>query len=418
MKHRLLSFAFRTANFIIQKSNARLIFSLQRLYFFLKETLLNPGIALKEYKRLRADSPNAKKRVVFDVWYELGWSYLAPLYNEFLKYGKLEPVVSIPSGKNMESIKTSLLNAGVEGKRIIQVPGIVLSSGGIFITTRTGFIRAPRKCVKIQMFHDAGFKSNSIVSDYNLCMDHVFLQSRVDQKLLAERKIKIKSKAILHEIGNPKLDALFENALPQDHYLKKLGLPADRKTILYAPTWNPPSSLHKFGMAIIDALARNGYNVLVRLHPFSLDTASPHYTGGMDWMKEIHERFKEFSCVRLAQDPIPYPYFHAADLMVSDISGIIMEFAALGKPILRIKIKELEENPYNQAMPYYEEAIQELIRPMDEGKFTKEHLIKTVEIILDEKKCNKEAIYNFLFNPGKSTMAAVAQIQEIQARQE
>lgn len=413
MKHRLFHFAFQVANFLIQKLPARLIFVLQRIYFFFKEALLHPFAAFQEYRKINKVFPHPHQRIILDVWYELGWSYVAPLYRELAEKKKIQPMLSIPLNRMTQNIKSRLVAEGVNEKHIILTPGIVLSSGGVFITTRTGFIRAPRRCTKIQMFHDAGFKSNSIVSDYNLCMDHVFLQSRVDQKLLNERKIKIKAKAKLHEIGNPKLDALFENALPQDHYLKKLGLPADRKTILYAPTWNPPSSLHKFGMDIIDALSRNGYNVLVRLHPFSLDTASPHYTGDVNWMKEIHERFKEFPCVKLAQDPIPYPYFHAADLMVSDMSGIIMEFAMTGKAVLRIKVKELETNPENQASSYYREALRGVITEMEEKEFTREMFMEKVKSVLAARHDEKHVAGSILFNPGKGTEAAVKIILDI-----
>lgn len=353
------------------------------------------------------------KRIILDVWIELAWGYMHPIYTGLMATGTIKPIVSVPENAAGKKIRRLLSAQGISENQIFSTPGIALSSGGMFLTARTGFIRAPRRCTKIQMFHDAGFKSNSIVSDYNLCMDHVFLQSRVDQKLLNERKIKIKAKAKLHEIGNPKLDALFENALPQDHYLKKLGLPADRKTILYAPTWNPPSSLHKFGMDIIDALSRNGYNVLVRLHPFSLDTESPHYTGDVNWMKEIHERFKEFPCVKLAQDPIPYPYFHAADLMVSDMSGIIMEFAMTGKPVLRIKVKELETNPENQASSYYREALRGVITEMEEKEFTREMFMEKVKSVLAARHDEKHVAGGVLFNPGKGTKTAVKIILDI-----
>ena len=91
-----------------------------------------------------------------------------------------------------------------------------------------------------------------------------------------------RSSAVL--VGFPKADRLVNGELRRRRRSDaRLGLEPGRPTALYAPTWSPASSLHVAGEAIVAALADDGWNVIVKLHPLSLDREVPKYSGGIDW---------------------------------------------------------------------------------------------------------------------------------------
>src|SRR5205814_879967 len=112
-----------------------------------------------------------------------------------------------------------------------------------------------------------------------------------------------------------------------------LGLDARQPTALYAPTWSPASSLNVAGDAIIATLAAEGCNVIVKLHPCSLDPAVPKYSGGIDWRARMQALVRPGRIVHV-EDPDASPLLAASDLMVTDHSTIGYEFCLLDRPLI------------------------------------------------------------------------------------
>jgi len=104
-------------------------------------------------------------------------------------------------------------------------------------------------------------------------------RDRMDRYLA--KGIVSRSSAVL--VGFPKADRLVNRGYDAAAIRRRLGLQPGRPTALYAPTWSPASSLHVAGEAIVAALADEGWNVIVKLHPLSLDREVPKYSGGIDW---------------------------------------------------------------------------------------------------------------------------------------
>jgi len=116
--------------------------------------------------------------------------------------------------------------------------------------------------------------------------------------------------------------------------LRVLGLPANRPTVLYAPTWSPASSLNLLGVALLKRLRELPVNVIVKLHDRSCDPRR-QYSGGIDWPAMLAPYLADGEAV-LASEADICPYLAAADVMVTDHSSAGFEYLLLDRPLVRI----------------------------------------------------------------------------------
>jgi len=144
--------------------------------------------------------------------------------------------------------------------------------------------------------------------------------------------------------GYPKVDDLINGVYKKKEVLHDLGLEADRKTILYAPAWDPGGTLRTHGSKIVEKLlSLDKINIIVKLHPVSLEpVSSPYYnfyTGGVDWKKKF-EVFNAFPNFRFVNDYFINPLLSCSDIMVTDFSGVALEFMVLDRPVIYIDCPE------------------------------------------------------------------------------
>lgn len=128
--------------------------------------------------------------------------------------------------------------------------------------------------------------------------------------------------------GYSKLDSYFKFT-EQDKItlLKKYGLDPNKKTILYAPTFYPSSILklkNNFPETFRD------YNIIIKPHSNiflrSKYRKTLHHI--RNWEKYGNVYIPDFHEANIL------PFMHCADLMISDISSAVYEFAGLGKPVI------------------------------------------------------------------------------------
>jgi len=129
-----------------------------------------------------------------------------------------------------------------------------------------------------------------------------------------------------HLTGFAKLDPLYNGEAPSLD-LCQLGLDPEKKTILYAPTFYP-SSIELFPDEFPGDFA--GYNIIVKPHYFS-QTKTRYYH-----QREKFTFWNEYPNVHLASvdDHSLLPFMATADLLISEASSSIFEFAALDKPVV------------------------------------------------------------------------------------
>jgi hypothetical protein len=135
-------------------------------------------------------------------------------------------------------------------------------------------------------------------------------------------------------VGFSKLDpAVYFNPTEREASLISLGLIPSRKTILYAPTYYP-SSIELMNRDFPDELS--DFNIIIKPHQFS-------YSDKYKKQRLLMEHWKGYDNVYLAkpEDFDILPFFSISDVMISDESSAIFEFAALGRPVIRNRFVKL-----------------------------------------------------------------------------
>jgi hypothetical protein len=100
---------------------------------------------------------------------------------------------------------------------------------------------------------------------------------------------------------------------------------SERSVVLVAPSWGPMSIFEVFGTSLVRTVARH-YDVIVRPHP-QMERSQP----------ELYREVIALEGVTVDTGGTPLAAMAAADILISDISGIMHEFAFVHeKPVLLI----------------------------------------------------------------------------------
>lgn len=174
-----------------------------------------------------------------------------------------------------------------------------------------------------QLYHGIGTKTD-VYSPTLMEMDVRFVEGpHYEQRLRA-----LFPDASLAAVGYAKVDP-FSYPEPERPRLDlaALGLDPAKKTLLYAPT-HMPSSFPKMAEEFPQHFA--DFNLLVKPHSLS-------FFGGK---KKSHRRLMELWSrapnvhVAAYDEYDPLPYMTTADLLISDESSVLFEFAVLDRPIV------------------------------------------------------------------------------------
>ncbi|MDD3984708.1 MAG: bifunctional glycosyltransferase family 2 protein/CDP-glycerol:glycerophosphate glycerophosphotransferase [Methanobacterium sp.] len=189
------------------------------------------------------------------------------------------------------------------------------------------------------------------------------------------------------EYGYPRNDILYDNNNELSNIIKEnLGLPLDKKIILYAPTWRDDEyydvGQYKFDLKLnLDKLQEElgeDYIVLIRTHYFIADNLDL-------------TRFKEFAFNVSYYDDIAELYL-ISDILITDYSSVFFDFANLKRPIL---FYVYDYKKYSSKLRgFYIDMEKDLPGPL---LFTTEQVInniQNIDIILQEYKRKYDEFYN------------------------
>ncbi len=105
------------------------------------------------------------------------------------------------------------------------------------------------------------------------------------------------------------------------------SLEKNKLTVLYAPSWGRLSSLVKYGINILKPLLNDKFNLIFRPHP-------QMFISHKKLMNEVTSYLKTYDSVTLDREPSGHRSMGASDIMITDFSGIIFDYAFLFcKPI-------------------------------------------------------------------------------------
>lgn len=124
--------------------------------------------------------------------------------------------------------------------------------------------------------------------------------------------------------GMPKLDPVFAGRHSRDALCRQLQIDPARRIVLYAPTFNEDlSSVYLFAERFAEFAAPDRV-VLIKLHGSTKNDTVNAY-------RELATRTPGLVFV---EDPNIAPSLGGADVMISDVSSVVMEFMALDKPVI------------------------------------------------------------------------------------
>lgn len=146
----------------------------------------------------------------------------------------------------------------------------------------------------------------------------------------------------------------------------------EKPLILLAPSWGPSSILNRYGSKAIDALLSTGYKIVVRPHPQSKTSEKDMLDNLMSKYPDLEWNF----------DNDNFDILNRADLLISDFSGVIFDFALVfGKPVIYADTS-FDKSPYD-AWWLDEEMWKFKVLPLL-GKQLKEEDLNNIKQLLDE----------------------------------
>ena len=201
----------------------------------------------------------------------------------------------------------------------------------------------PRGTLRVQTFHGVAGKYNFDKPDHTIRVwDRFFFINRRRLDNYVKYGVVSPGSPAAPLVGMPKVDCLANGSLERDSVLRSLGMDPGKRTVLYAPTWSPYSSLNAMGEELVRRLVAAGFAVIVKLHDRSYD-ARHRYSGGVDWLGLLGPILSEGGG-RLASGSNSCPYLAASDVMITDHSSIGFEYLLLDRPLVRIEVPELIAN--------------------------------------------------------------------------
>jgi CDP-glycerol:poly(glycerophosphate) glycerophosphotransferase len=268
------------------------------------------------------------------------------------------------------------------------------------------WVKLPRGARRVQTFHGVAGKYRTIYDSPSESMrdwDRLFfINKRRLQHFIDCGAIDGNSNAA-RLIGMPKLDCLVDGSLVRDEILSSLGIDPSRRTVLYAPTWSPHSSVVTMGEELVQRLGEAGYAVIVKLHDRSRDL-------GVDWGARREPLLSRHGGL-LATGSNSSRYLPAADVMVTDHSSVGFEYLLLDRPLIRIHVPELIRN--TDIEPSYVELLASASSSVNNVAET----IAAVEQSFADpgfKSGDRVAVANEMFyKPGTATDRAVKELYEL-----
>ena len=229
------------------------------------------------------------------------------------------------------------------------------------------------------------------------CYDAIILSGdyQIDQVRKLEEIRGLPPKELI-KLGLPYMDEMARR-LAED----KNTVFEDKKTVLIAPSWGVSSIFARFGGKVIGELLKTDYNIIIRPHPQSVVSEKK-------LLDKISAEYPDSDRISWNYDSNNYEVLKKSDIMISDFSGVIFEFALIyDKPVIYTNT-EFDKSPYDawwlDETPWTFKALPKLGAELSEE--TMEQLSSIIEDCLNspEYSENRKSLRNETWaNIGHST---------------
>jgi YidC/Oxa1 family membrane protein insertase len=267
--------------------------------------------------------------------------------------------------------------------------------------------RSIYKTNHVYMFHSLmsthmGFRPGSLDHfDTILCAG----PHHKDEIQRTENLYGLKPKLLL-ETGYYRLEKIYA-----DHKRHQTEFPEgnDRPLVLIAPSGHPANITATCARQLVAALLASDFDVLFRPHPMTI-YRKPEQIHALTREFNRHPRF------RLDLETVSEKYLHRADVLISDWSGVALEYAfGTERPVLFVDLPVRQQNPeyHRLGIPpaeiFLRDKIGELIRVEEISRAG-----KLIRALLDQRAQYRENIVGlrerYLYNFGFSARFGAHQI--------
>ena len=222
-----------------------------------------------------------------------------------------------------------------------------------------------------------------------------------------EKKYNLPPKKLV-EFGYGKLEQLMYEAEKNS----KIESTKNNRTILVAPSWGKNGLIETRGDEIVQTLLDSGFDVILRPHPMTVKKSN-------NVIQKIEKKFQKNTHFKLELDIKNSDSFFLSDCMISDWSGVAIEYAfALEKPVLYVDVPKKINNPdYSdlEIIPLEEKIRSQIgttISPLDLS-----NLSSKIENLCLNNNQNTKKIQAFreetVFNLGKSAKIGAEYINKL-----
>lgn len=137
-------------------------------------------------------------------------------------------------------------------------------------------------------------------------------------------------------------------------------------TVLLAPSWGASSALNRFGEKLLDGLIASGYHIIVRPHPQTK-------TADAELLEGLMKKYPDGEALEWNFDRDNFEVLNRSDLMISDFSGVVLDYTLVfDRPLLYLDTS-YDPAPYDAAWsekPYWNlRALPRLGKQVTEADF-------------------------------------------------
>lgn len=348
-------------------------------------------------------------RIAFHYSNDIGLNCQLPIIELALQYPNKYAVYIFSDNEN--KLESSPLIDDIR-PLIISYKKAQTTKFSFIITTdvSTFYLKRNYQCISIS--HGAAFGNSNwdiVMYEDEVTDIHFALSEQHKTRCLTESKTINKD---IYSIGFPKLDNLVNGQFNKEVIAKKLGISQDKPTILIASHWTECSILAQLGINLIQTIADKypQYNVIQTAH--DKIWTNPEYKEGAlnsDVLKEsLLNLEKSSDNIYFVPTSNIHELLAIADVFITDISSVIVEFSVMDKPILFFDLPQqsfANEHTYS----LYKNASTPFVSTNDAISAINEALIN------DKTKQPERSMLkkHFLCNVGTAAKAALQQIDKM-----
>lgn len=139
--------------------------------------------------------------------------------------------------------------------------------------------------------------------------------------------------------GYPRLDVLRGAPDTRLELRERLGLGADEKVVLFAPTWGGDGAMNAWGERLLRALGEVDATVVVKVHD-ALATTRHWQRNQAYWPGVARRVAAEVPRLVFVDDPDPYPLLCGSDVVVADYGSMAIESQVRGVPLVFLALDD------------------------------------------------------------------------------